>query len=432
MIKRIFTFVCTCIALGAAAQNDTSLVSFHYQATLIPQKHTTFHSPYVGNNSLQPDEKTATSITNTFYFAAKPWKGGLLIVNPEIAGGTGLSSTTGVAGFPNGEIFRVGDPKPTLYLGRLILEQRFPLKGTAEEYVPDAGNTVRGMVPVDYIRVFGGRFCLADYFDGNVYNHDPRSQFMNWSFMSAGAWDYAADTRGYTWGFGGEWKKKSWRAAVAFTMMPQEANALVMDTHIDKAFASQAEVTHFYTMGERPGQVQFTAFFNKAHMGNYEESIKLYPTAPDVTETANYKNHKYGFVLNTAQALSKQWGAFAKLSWNDGKNETWAYTEIDRSLNLGVQWMKAEEKPNVLGVGIVANGLSGPHRDYLAAGGYGFIIGDGQLNYAPEMIVEAYYRFCFFGNRLQLSPDYQFVVNPAYNKDRGPVHIFALRTHVAF
>jgi high affinity Mn2+ porin len=248
--------------------------------------------------------------------------------------------------------------------------------------------------------------------------------------MSAGAWDYAADTRGYTWGLGSEWKKGDWRAAAAITLVPKEANALTFDMHLDKAFATQAELTHFHTLGGKAGQLQLTGFFNKAHMGNYNEAVVLNPVAPDVSTNGNYKNHKYGFVLGAAQALSSQWGAYARLSWNDGRNETWAFTEIDRSVNVGAQWRKKENSPNALGLGVVVNGLSTPHRKYLAAGGYGFIIGDGKLNYAPEAAAEAYYRFCFFDNRLQLSPDYQFVLHPAYNKDRGPVHFFALRAHV--
>ena len=429
--NRLTGFFCLLSFVGFA-QKDTGLVSFHFQATVIPQRHTRFHSPYMGENSLLPDEGWATSLTNTFFFALKPWKHTQLIINPEDAGGRGLSDATGLAGFSNGEIFRVGNPKPTLYLARLILEQTFPLKGTTETYVAEDANLVRGFAPVDYVKMFGGRFCLADYFDGNPYNHDPRSQFLNWSFMSAGAWDYAADTRGYTWGLGSEWKKKNWRAALAFTLMPKEANALEFDMHISKAFASQVELTHFHAIGEKKGQLQFTGFYNKGHMGNYEEAIKLSPYPPDVTRTANYNNHKFGFVLNAAQALSGHWGAFARLSWNDGKNETWAYTEIDRSVNAGLQWSHGDESPNALGMGVVVNGLSAPHRDYLAAGGYGFIIGDGRLNYAPEIIAETYYRFCFFGDRMQLSPDYQFALHPAYNKDRGPVHIFALRSHVEF
>lgn len=420
-----------CIANISFAQKDTGVISFHFQQTLIAQKHSIFRSPYSGENSLLPKEETAVSLTGTLFLAIKTWQNGLIIVNPEVAGGTGLSGATGIAGFPNGEIFRVGSPKPTPYLARLIIEQRFPLHPAADEYIADDVNTVRGRYPVNYIKIYAGRFCLADYFDNNPYSHDPRSQFLNWSIMSAGAWDYAADTRGYTWGIGGEWKNNNWRAATAITMEPKEANALKMDQHIGKAFATQAEITHYHTINGDSGQIQATVFFNKAHMGNYAETIKQYPAGTDVTATADYKHHKWGWILNAAQQLSRQWGGFARLSWNDGNNETWAFTEIDRSANIGVQWSNnTRAAGNILGISTVLNGLSMPHKNYLAAGGYGFIIGDGRLNYAPEFITEAYYRFNFFNNHLQLSPDYQLVVNPAYNKDRGPVHIFAIRTHV--
>lgn len=429
--KRAILFLSLGIVMKANAQKDTSIISFHFQQTLVSQYHPKFHAPYTGENSLVPDEKTATSLTNTLFFAIRPWKNSLLIVNPEIAGGEGLSGATGIAGFPNGEIFRVGNPKPTLYLARLVYEHIFPSRNPVYEYEADEPNNVRGLFAVDYTKVFAGRFCLADYFDGNPYSHDPRSQFLNWSFMSAGAWDYAADTRGYTWGFGVKWKRKNWMATWAETLVPKEANALEFDMNISKAFASQVEATHFHSIKGRPGQLQATLFYNKAHMGNYEEALKngIYP--PDVTSTADYKNHKWGWAFSGAQQIGNNWGGFARVSWNDGKNETWAFTEIDRSVNIGVQRSKNnDENANTLGIGIVVNGISKPHRNYLAEGGYGFIIGDGALNYAPESIAEIYYRFNFFGNHFQISPDYQFVVNPAYNKDRGPVHVFAIRAHV--
>jgi len=426
---------CICIAnvlciLNVHAQKDSNFISFHSQATSISQVHPQFKSPYAGQNSFQSNEGIASSLTNTLFFAIHPWNNGLVVVNPEVAGGVGLSGTTGIAGFPNGEMFRVGNPKPTIYLARLILEQRIPLDGS-NKYIADDANVVRGFYPENYLKFFAGRFCLADYFDGNPYSHDPRSQFMNWSFMSAGAWDYAADTRGYTWGVGAEWKNKNWRIAAAAALEPAVANALDFDMHLDKALATQIEFTHYYSINNLPGQLQATFFLNRAHMGKYNEAVAINPLQPDITSTANYSNHKKGFVINAAQQLNKYLGAYTRISWNDGQNETWAYTEIDRSINIGFQYDKEPStETNVLGFGIVMNGLSKPHRNYLAAGGYGFIIGDGKLNYAPEVIAECYYRFSFFSDHLQISPDYQFVLNPAYNKDRGPVHIFALRTHI--
>src|SRR5579875_3531375 len=218
-------------AMQAQAQ-DSSHFSFHFQSTSVSQRHFKFHSPYQGQNSLVPDEGIASSLTNTLFLAFKPWKNTLLILNPEVSGGRGLSDAQGIAGFPNGEIYRVGDPKPTVYLGRLIVEQRFDLHPTQYVHVPDDVNAVSGDYAVDYLKVFAGRFCLMDYFDNNPYSHDARSQFLNWSIMSAGAYDYAADTRGYTWGLGSEWKKKHWRAALALTMEPLVANELQLDAKV--------------------------------------------------------------------------------------------------------------------------------------------------------------------------------------------------------
>lgn len=416
------------------AQKDTGIISFHFQATTISQWHPTFTSPYEGDNSLLPKEPIRSTLTNTLSLAIKPWKNGLFIFNPEVAGGEGFSGATGLAGFPNGESFRVGNPKPTIYLARLLFQQTIPLHHSDSVYVADGPNYIRGFQPTNYLKMFAGRFCLADIFDGNPYNHDPRTQFMNWSFMSAGAWDYAADTRGYTWAIGSEWKQKQWRAAVAFALLPRSANGIDMDEDITKALASQVELTHYHSIKKLPGQLQATLFFNKAHMGSYSEAIKTSPVNPNVVTTRNYKNHKWGWVINGAQQLNKNLGSFLRLSYNDGRNETWAYTEIDRSLNFGLTWNtnRGADSANAFGAGVVFNGLSTPHKAYLAAGGYGFIIGDGRLNYAPEIITELYYRLHFFSSRLQVSPGYQFAINPAYNKDRGPVHIFSLRTHIAF
>jgi high affinity Mn2+ porin len=432
MRKPLFFFLAVGVSALSRAQQDSSL-SFGFQTTSISQVHPQFRSPYVGSNSLEPKEAVHSTLTGTLYFNLKIGKGTQIIFNPEVAGGEGFSGATGLAGFSNGESFRVGNPKPTVYLARLVVEQILPLKASGYSAQKTDSNLAPGYYPTHYFKVYGGRFCLADYFDANPYNHDPRSQFMNWSFMSGGAWDYAADTRGYTWGIGTEWRKKNWRAALAFALLPREANGIDMDEDISRSYAVQTEVTHVHRVHHLPGQLQLTLFLNRAHMGSYREALKAASVNPDITAVRSYKNYKGGFVLNGAQQLSRNWGSFLRLSYNDGNNETWCYTEIDRSLNVGVTWNNSGfQKQNQLGIGVVVNGISKPHRDYLAAGGYGFIVGDGRLNYAPEIITEAYYRFSFFQDRLQLSPDYQFAVNPAYNKDRGPVHIFSLRTHVAF
>lgn len=430
-MRKILLLSVVSFAFAIAGAQDSSL-TFAYQMTSISQVHPKFRSPYAGDNSLQPKEAVRSTLTGTLYFTLKTGRGTQVILNPEVAGGEGFSGATGLAGFPNGESFRVGNPKPTIYLARLVVEQTFPLHATQVRAKADT-NLSSGDEADNYLKLYGGRFCLADYFDANPYSHDPRSQFMNWSFMSAGAWDYAADTRGYTWGLGGEWKRNRWRAALAFALLPREANGLDMDEAIGRSLAVQTEVTHTHKIGGLPGHLQVTLFLNRARMGSYRQAIQSAAFYPDIETVRSYSHYKGGVVLNAAQQLSRNWGSFLRASYNDGQNETWAFTEIDRSLNLDVVWSRSGfKKENQAGIGLVFNGLSTPHRDYLAAGGYGFIIGDGRLNYSTEIITEAYYRFSFFNDRLQLSPDYQFALNPAYNGDRGPVHIFSLRTHVAF
>jgi high affinity Mn2+ porin len=325
MRKQLFFFLATGVSVLAAAQQDSAL-TFGFQTTYISQVHPQFHSPYVGDNSLEPKEAVRSTLTATLYFNLKLGKSTQIIFNPEVAGGEGFSGATGLAGFPNGESFRVGNPKPTAYLARLVVEQILPFNASEYSNQKTDSNLAPGYYPTHYFKVYGGRFCLADYFDANPYNHDPRSQFMNWSFMSGGGWDYAADTRGYTWGLGTEWRRKNWRAALAFALMPREANGIDMDPDITRSYAIQTEVTHLYKVGGLPGQLQVTLFLNRAHMGSYREEVEAMPVSPDITAVRSYKNYKGGFVLNAAQQLSQNWGSFLRASYNDGNNETWAYT----------------------------------------------------------------------------------------------------------
>jgi high affinity Mn2+ porin len=284
------------------------------------------------------------------------------------------------------------------------------------------------------LTLVAGKFSAADFFDESSYSHDPRTQFLNWSLMSAGAWDYPADTRGYTWGAAAEYTYNEWSFDAIFVLVPTTANGLELDTRIAEAHGMAFEVEYHYAIAGRKGVARALAFRNLANAGNYRRTLQQMPVNPDITQTRRYGTVKYGFVLGVEQELTDDIGVFARVSWNDGTSETWAFTEIDQSLCAGVQFAGHlwKRDSDVLGIASVVNGISDDHRDYLAAGGYGFIIGDGALSYAPEWISEVYYRFQV-NDWLQLSLDYQLVVNPAYNQARGPiVHIGALRAHVEF
>ncbi len=435
-VKRI-TLVCTLIAkfLGAfsspalCGDSTTQAWNIHVQETVVTQWHYAFHSSYSGLNSLLSAYEFRTSVTGTLFIGLRVWGGATLIANPEISGGEGLSGTTGIAGFPNGEIFRVGSPKPTPTVARLYLQQVIGL-GEGEEDLSDAPNQLEGLVPIHRLTLSAGKFSLPDFFDVNTYSHDPRTQFMNWAFMANGAWDYAADTRGYTWGIVGEYRDRQMAARTAVTLVPKEANGLEMDTRIKDAFSLNVEVERRYLLCGYDGAARLLFYRNLAKMGNYRQATFDPQFHTDITQTRIYSRTKFGIGLNIEQRISESCGLFARIGWNDGKNETWAFTEIDRTVSVGGSWEGGPlgRSGDSFGGAILINGISKDHRDYLASGGYGFIIGDGQLKYNPEMILEVLY--CARVTQLiSVSGDYQFVANPAYNAARGPIHIFAVRVH---
>jgi high affinity Mn2+ porin len=411
--------------------------SLHFQQTVIDQWHSDLHTPYAGAYSLADREKAKLSLTTTLFIGRRLWRGAALYFNPEVAGGSGLSGARGIAGFPNGETFRIGDPAPNLYLARLYLRQVFAL-GKETQDIEDDLNQLGGRHPTHYLAVNVGKFGIADYFDQNSYSHDPRTQFMNWSLMSAGAWDYPANTRGYTAGVVLEYVTPAWALRFGSAAMPTTANGPDLDRHYGTAHAETIELTKVYHLRGHQGTVRVLGFRNVAAMGDYRAAVatgQALGQQPDVTAARQNGRTKTGFALNAEQEISPNVGLFARLSYNDGKYETWAFTEIDQSASLGLtstgtRWRRPNDR---LGVAAVVNGISPEHRAYLAAGGYGFIIGDGGLSYAPECIGEVYYSFALPRYHASVSPDYQLVVNPAYNRARsGPVHVAGLRLHVEF
>ena len=426
------------LPLSLLGQTNDSLkeekYTFHFQQTVVGQYHPVFNSPYAGRNSLQSKDDWHTSLTATIFTGMRLWKGGEFYFNPEIAGGSGLSGAFGVAGFVNGETFRVGNPSPTVYVARGFFRQHIALGDKKEEYKENV-NQVGGRLPADRLTFTIGKICMADIFDCNSYSHDARSQLFNWALMDAGAWDYPANVRGYTYSFVTEYIHPTWTIRAATSMVPEVANGPYLDMHFDKAHSETLEIEKHYSCGKNSGVLRVLVFTTTAHMGNYrtvlDEPVK-YDTA--IVNTRAYGRRKSGFSVNWEQGFGNNLGAFVRASWNDGKNETWAFTEIDQSLTGGIMIKFSGKKPDhdsKISLAFVVDGLSNDHRDYLKAGGYGFIIGDGKLNYANEMILEAQYNYQL-NKYFFLSPDYQFVMNPAYNKDRGPVNVVGLRGHIEF
>ncbi len=416
-----------------SSHDSSETWSVHFQYTGIEQMHGPFRANYSGKNSLKDSKESCFSVTGTLFLGGRIWNGAEIYFNPEMSGGSGFSSTTGIAGFPNGEIYRVDDPSPKVFTARFFLRQIFPLGDDATSVESDQ-NQLAGKVPRSRIALTVGRFSLTDVFDNITSSHDPRTQFMNWALWASGAWDYAADTRGYDWGFITQLIQPKLTLNFGAVLVPSTANGPTFDDNIAKAYSLNLEVIKPFMLLEREGSLHAIGFLNRAHMGNYRQAIDeaaATQSVPDIVSTRSYCS-KYGFSVGIEQPLSQSVGLFSRFSWNDGATETWAFTEIDRSLQIGMSmdgsaWKRSDDN---LGVAVALNGLSKDHRDYLAAGGYGFLIGDGRLNYGMEQILEAFYSLRLT-SILWITVDEQVIINPGYNKDRGPVvNAFALRAHV--
>lgn len=416
-----------------AAQTDSSKeqrFNIHGQATVITQFQSGFNAKYSGPNSLADTAENATSITASLFMTGRLWKNATLSFDPEIAGGKGISQVLGIAQATNGETFRIGSPEPKVYIARLFFNQIIPLTKERTWQEEDV-NQLHVQVPTKYLSFVAGKISLEDYFDNNAYAHDPRDQFMNWNLMAAGAWDYPANTRGYAPSIVLQYISPGDELRYAFSLIPKEANGSDMNWNLGRSHSQTIEYAHHYFLNHCAGSVRILGFLTDGKMGDYQQAVQAMPSAPDITLTRAYGRTKYGFALNADQSLSRDFGVFARGSWNDGKTETWVFTEIDRALTIGGQlngqrWNRAGDK---FGFAYGLAGISREHRDYLDAGGNGFMLGDGHLNYAPENLLELYYNAQVTKN-IFISADEQVIVNPGYNKDRkGPVNIFSLRVH---
>jgi high affinity Mn2+ porin len=407
--------------------------SAHAQATMVTQTHDAFPSPYIGGRSLLPVEPSPTSVTATLFLDARLWEAdswsGELVVNPEMSGGRGFSGVVGLAGFPNGEITRIGVVEPTPYFARLFLRQTWGL-GDEQEKVEDEANQIAGSRDVDRITLMVGKLAATDLVDDNRYSHDPRVQYLNWALIYNGAWDYPANVRGYTYGVGIDFNQKNWAFRYGIFAQPSFAQGAPLDPKFLKANGQVTELEARYTLNDQPGKLRLLAFLNRAHMGDYRETLDQMPVNPDITQTRAYR-FKYGLGASWDQEITKDFGLFARLGWDDGHTESWAFTEIDRTAVLGFVlngrcWCRKQDQVGLAGV---INGLSGDHRNYLGAGGLGFQIGDGRLRYGPEEILETFYNFAV-AKGINVTFDFQEVNHPAYNRDRGPVSIYTLRVHI--
>jgi high affinity Mn2+ porin len=409
--------------------------NLYYQATSIGQYHGTFRSPYEGPFSLQDRTEADVSLTTTLFFTFRLAQNTLFVFDPEIAGGRGFSGVNGVANSTNGELPRVASATPKPYIARLYITQDFGF-GPEKEKLESDENQPAGERPMTRYSITVGRFTLTDFFDNNRYSHDPRTQFMGWAVMYNGAWDYPADTRGYTWGWVHEFHTKNWSLRYASAAEPRVANGLRFDRRILVNRGDTFEEERRYSVRGHPGAVRLLEYANHARAGNYAEAIKLSEetgTRPDVTATRKNGTLKYGAGISADQEITKDFGIFGRLGWNDGKTESFAFTAIDRLFTGGVSLAgtKWKRKNDVVASELTVSGLSAVHQEYLALGGYDFLIGDGKLNYGTENVWESYYNARLFKG-FSTTFDLQHIQNPAYNRDRGPVWVESIRLHMEF
>ena len=414
--------------------NEPETYNARFQATYIWQTKPAFGAAYSGVNSLSPLHEKSYSFTSTAYLGLRLAKDTELYLNPEVVQGVPMSGLTGLGGLSNAELQKTAGSKPLLYRARLFARQTWNLDADREAVASDA-NQLAGLRSKNRVVLTVGNLAVSDIFDGNAYAKDPRTQFMNWSFLTHGAYDFAADSRGYSWGGALEYYKDDWVVRAGRFMMPRESNGLVLDRGLAKRYGDQLELEKAYAIGGKPGKARFLVFRNQAVMGAFDDALAAANGGVPTVAPIRKLRSKKGWGINLEQSLTDNTGMFARLAKSDGASEAYAFAEIDRSLSFGVQakgnsWGRAQD---TLGVAYAQNGLSGSHRAFLAAGGNGFFVGDGQLNYRHESIVEGYYSVGLgFLQRSALSVGAQYIRNPAYNADRGPVKVFTVRLHTEF
>lgn len=425
-------------ALPAAAWADTAATedwNAKFQTTYIWQGKRPLAAAYSGRNSLRVDEESSYSFTAT---AALGWRLGPdteLYFNPEAAQGVPLSQLTGLGGFTNGDIARSSGPTLKVYRARLFVRQTWNQGGEREALASEANQLARSVDSRRWV-LTAGNLSVIDLFDRNAYSHDPRTQFMNWSLMTHGAYDFAADARGYSWGAALERHHDEWVFRAGRFIQPYLPNQQALNPRVFNYFGDQFEIERSHRWWGEPGKLRMLVFRNRARMAGYQDAIDLAartggPPSLDAVRTAD--RSKRGVGLSLEQALSPDVGVFARASRADGQTETYAFTEIDRSVSGGVlvkgsAWRRAQD---TAGIGWARNHLSAVHRDYLARGGLGFFIGDGQLRYRPEQVLEVFYSL-HLDKGVWVTLDGQRIRHPAYNADRGPVRVMAVRLHTEF
>jgi hypothetical protein len=405
------------------------------QMDFIHQRLQPFNAKYSGTNSLQSGGDAKTSEAYGVYTGLRVARGLEAYLDIEMVRGKGISRTVGLASVSNGDVIRQGsaDLGDGPYVARAFMRYTAGYGSALDTLARDI-DQLPHVAKSNRVEITAGKFALSDLFDVNRYANSARQQFMTWGLFQNTAWDYAADTRGYSNGVAVEWIHPAWSLRAAAMQMPLRANGNVFDGDLRRAHGFNAE---FEEHAPATGTVvRVLAYENEARMGLYSEAIAnagFFP--PDITLDDTPGRFKYGWGVNVEQPLadSGETGAFARYGWGNGAAESFVFTESDRHLSFGLQlsgahWGRAGDR---LAVATVIDGIVKVHQEYLAHGGDGFLLGDGGLNYGEEQVVETYYRVqC--GKYIEVSPDVQYVRNPGYNRDRGPATVVSLRLNVRY
>jgi high affinity Mn2+ porin len=428
---------------AAAASQMTPFgdsISLHGQSTIVDQGYPSFRSPYEGPNSLSGGGQNRETFDFTLYAGVKLWKGAELWFNPEIDQGFGLSDTHGVAGFPSAEAYKQGATYPYTRVQRAFLRQTIDLGGDVEKVDADI-NQFGGERTTDRLVLTVGRFSVVDIFDTNKYANNPKIDFLNWSAINTGTFDYAADAWGYTYGAAAEWYQGRWtlRGGVFDLSETPTGGISPLGPQLDPTFQQfqlVGEIEERHELWGQPGKIKITGFLNRGSAGDYADAIALAQATgqpADIDAVRSYTSRP-GVSVNLEQGITDTLGVFARAGWADGDIEPWDFTDIDRTVSAGLSlngknWGRPDDTVGVVGI---VNGISAEHVAFLNAGGLGILVGDGQLtNYGLEKILEAYYSYALTDST-RFTLDYQFITNPGYNADRGPVNIFAARWHWQF
>jgi high affinity Mn2+ porin len=423
-------------ASGASpAQADGERFAAHGQATFLEQLTAPFHAPYSGPNSLSP-RHGAETIDVTLFLGARLWSGAEAWINPEIDQGFGLDDTLGLAGFPSGTAYKVGRSHPYWRLQRLFVRQTVELGGERQPLDATA-NQLGGFQTANRWVFTIGKISMPDIFDANQYAHDPRNDFFNWTVVDAGTFDYAADSWGFTVGAAAEWYQGSWALRAGVFDLSDVPNSETLDPGFHE-FQWVGEVEKRHELAGRPGKLLITLFDSRGRMALLEDAMNLAQSTGETLHESLVAVRRYrdrvGASLNLEQQLSPDLGMFARAGKARGNVEAYEFTDVDRTISAGLSlkgkpWGRTDDSVGIAGI---VNGISATRERYLNAGGLGILVGDGQLPHpGSEQILETYYRLAVV-SWAQLTFDYQYVINPAYNTERGPVSIFAVRIHAQF